>query len=110
MLPSYAQNTEQLADLFAFLTSVCVDQLGEGFVDGTFLPSSCDTKGCQRAVSLVSRSCATFFATQRFVPTVFAPQLKPRYLMTLDVGTMPTPEAVYRLLRAMERNPQVRTY
>jgi cellulose synthase/poly-beta-1,6-N-acetylglucosamine synthase-like glycosyltransferase len=39
-----------------------------------------------------------------------APQLKPRYLMTLDVGTMPTPEAVYRLLRAMERNPQVRTY
>jgi chitin synthase len=37
----------------------------------------------------------------------FAPQLNPKYIITVDVGTKPTPSATFRLLSTMERNSHV---
>jgi len=37
----------------------------------------------------------------------FAEQLRPKYTVLLDVGTMPTESAIFRLLRTMERDPQI---
>ena len=37
----------------------------------------------------------------------FAEQIRPEYTVLLDVGTLPTKSAFYRLLTAMEINPQI---
>ncbi|RHY34115.1 hypothetical protein DYB32_001131 [Aphanomyces invadans] len=37
----------------------------------------------------------------------FCEQLQPKYTVLVDVGTIPAETSVYRLIRSMERNPQI---
>ncbi|DAZ97368.1 TPA: hypothetical protein N0F65_003391 [Lagenidium giganteum] len=37
----------------------------------------------------------------------FAEQLIPTYTVLVDVGTIPGPSSIYRLIRSMDRNPQI---
>jgi hypothetical protein len=69
-------NTQQLIELFGFVKRVCVDQLGESYNGVGYLPSSCETEGCQRATELLVDSCAIFFQGG-FVASIFQPMLAP---------------------------------
>ena len=47
----------QLVSLFAFVKTVCCEQLGEDCYSGAALPDSCSGGGCAHAVDLIEASC-----------------------------------------------------
>ena len=73
-----AADSKQVLDLFTFVTSVCVDQLGEKQYGGGRLPSTCKSAGCARVVDLVSSSCKPSGQwNDNFLAMAFGPMLDP---------------------------------
>ena len=67
-------DSRQVLDVFHFVQGVC-EQRGETCPTGQFLPSSCASTECQRAVQLAVDSCDAVFSKDGFLKTAFGPFL-----------------------------------
>jgi hypothetical protein len=75
-----AADSKQVFALFAFVSAVCVDQLGEYAPKGeaAALPLSCKTPGCAHVVDLLAASCAPGGRwADPFLGAAFGPMLSP---------------------------------
>ena len=69
------KNSQKVLELFNFLKEVCCDEFGETCTKDILIPTTCNTKGCARVVSLVAESCAFAFQDNAFMQMSFGGQL-----------------------------------
>ena len=70
-------DSDQVIAAFGFIKTVCSVQMGEDYTQGSFLPDSCRTSPCARAVDLVNASCASSFLAPGFSRAAFWPLFSP---------------------------------
>ena len=99
-----AKDSEEVIAAFSFLKTVCSVDMGEDQVPGAFLPSSCRTAQCSRAVALVNASCATAFSVQSFLQQAFRPEFEPLLQLCAEQHRQPMATPVARI-----SDPKLRT-
>ncbi len=96
-----AKDSEEMIAAFSFIKTVCSVDMGEDQKAGAFLPSTCRTPQCSRAVALVNASCAKAFSAPcppcSFLQQAFQPEFEPLAQLCAERHARPTLTPVARI-------------